>query len=101
VGSYVGYPEETLIANWGTPDSTYSTGGKKFLTYNSQRSVYIPGYSPTYTTTYIGNSAYTNSYGGSSGYYVDASCKTTFVVQSSTVVDVSFTGNDCTALPPE
>ena len=32
------------IQTWGIPDSTYSTGGVKFITYeaNSQRDVYKP-----------------------------------------------------------
>ena len=101
VESYVGASEGDLVSQWGPPQNVYTTGNKKYLTYVNQRSIYIPGSAPTYTTTVIGNTAYTNSYGGTAGRYIDAVCETTFVMSGSKIENVSFRGNDCAAVPEE
>ncbi|WP_456390261.1 hypothetical protein [Profundibacter sp.] len=98
VTSWIGSPERALIQKWGPPDSAYSSQGLKYITYNKQRSGYIPGTAPTYTSTVIGNTIYTNSYGGTQGYSYTESCKTTFTLQRNKIVDVSYKGNNCVAL---
>lgn len=76
--AWVGVPESHLIEKWGVPDSVYSTGGYKFLSYTDSRSGYVAGTSPSYTTSLIGNTAYTTASGGTSGYSYTNICKTTF-----------------------
>ena len=99
VNSWVGSPEINLIRSWGAPQQSYESGGTKFLIYNSARNVYLSGSSPTYTTTVIGNTAYTNSHGGSPAQNLNFSCQTTFEVQNGTIMSWSFKGNDCKAKP--
>ncbi|WP_417249955.1 hypothetical protein [Celeribacter sp.] len=101
VDGWKGAPESQLVAQWGIPDSVYQTGGVKYLKYQSNRTVIIPGTAPTYTTTMIGNTAYTNSYGGSAPSAVAMSCETTFMLQNGKIVGTTFRGNDCKAMLPE
>jgi hypothetical protein len=101
VGSWVDAPETELVDRWGVPDAVYTSGKAKFLKYGSQRNVYIPGTSPTYTSTVIGNTVFTNSYGGTSAQNITMTCITTFRIENSRVVGGTFEGNDCKAkLPP-
>ena len=96
--SWIGAPEEHLITSWGVPDGSYETkGGVKFLTYRSNRSVHLPGTAPSFTTTYIGNTAYTTQSGGSPAQSVHLHCKTTFRVVEGIVRGAEYQGNDCTA----
>jgi hypothetical protein len=100
VNAWVGAPESSLIAQAGPPNRAYASGGLTYLTYESSRVAYMPPIAPTYQTTVIGNTAYTNAYGGSPGYSIPMSCQTTFVVQRQIIRSVSFKGNDCRAVPP-
>ena len=97
VNSWVGHSELELIRSWGAPQQTYESGGSKFLVYNSSRNVYLPGTAPTYTTTVIGNTAYTNSSGGTSAQNLHFSCQTTFEVRNEKIISWRFRGNDCKA----
>jgi hypothetical protein len=101
VSGWYGSSESELVGQWGAPQSTYVADGTKFLTYRSSRNVYIAGTSPTYTTTMVGNTAYTNSYGGSSGQNIAMNCETTFQVRRGKITQATFRGNDCTAMPRE
>ena len=100
VDSWVGAPENALIAQVGPPDRVYSSGGSKYLTYVASGAAYMPPVAPSYTTTVIGNTAYTNPYGGSPGYNISLNCETTFMVRGETIQSVSFKGNNCVAIPP-
>ncbi len=95
--SYVGMEEINLVRNWGVPAQSYEVGGRKFLTYTSYRNVRVPGVAPTYQTSVVGNTAYTNAVGGSSAMNIDKSCATTFEIDGSRVVSWSHKGNDCKA----
>jgi hypothetical protein len=101
VDSWQGASEQRLISTWGVPSATYTANGTKFIAYRSNRNVYIPGTAPSYTTNVIGNTAYTNSYGGTSAQNIAMSCETTFAIVRGEVAQATFRGNDCTALPPE
>lgn len=93
--SWMGHSELSLIQSWGPPQQTYSTSKHKFLVYSNSHKSYISGTSPTYQTTVIGNTAYTTSYGGTSGVNVYYSCKTVFDVVDGVIVSWSYRGNNC------
>ena len=97
VNSWMGSTELDLIRQWGPPQQSYEAGGRKFLVYTSSRNVIIPGTAPTYNTTIIGNTAYTNSIGGTPAQNIGLNCQTTFEVYGDRVVSWRFQGNDCTA----
>lgn len=97
LNSWVGADEIDLIRKWGSPHRTYETGGTKFLTYVSSRNVYLPGTAPTYQTTMIGNTAYTNRIGGTPGQNIGLSCVTTFELRNDKIVSWQWEGNDCKA----
>jgi hypothetical protein len=68
VNSWVGAPESALIAQLGPPSGVYSSGGFKYLTFVASGAAYRPPVAPSYTTTVIGNTAYTSPFGGSAGF---------------------------------
>ena len=94
---FIGSPQEDLIAYWGVPHRSYDVGEKRFLTYENRRNVSWPGTQPHYTTTYIGNMAYTNAVGGSGPFNIEHECETTFLVVKGVITSFTFKGNDCTA----
>ncbi|WP_155952212.1 hypothetical protein [Pseudomonas sp. CHM02] len=95
--SWVGSTELELVQSWGPPVRVYESNGHRFLTYSNEGSMYVPGTSPTYQTTYYGNTAYTNSYGGSPGMNVQLSCVTTFDVVDNRISSWRWQGNNCTS----
>lgn len=95
LNSWIGSEEVELIREWGPPQQSYESGGVKFLAYTSGRNVYMPGMAPSYTTTYIGNTAYTTPVGGSPGYNMSMQCVTTFEVAQGRIVRWRWQGNDC------
>lgn len=101
LGSWLGQAEVDLVRSWGPPVQAYEAGGRKFISYSSQRSVYVPGSDPTYQTQIIGNTAYSTPVGGNSPINIGMSCVTTFELQqhhsSNIVVSYSYKGNDCKA----
>ena len=101
--SWIGAPETALIRGWGTPIRTYTIDDIKYLTFGDSRIVSLPGTSPSYHTTFFGNTASTTAYGGSSPSIMQLSCETTFTIQYNVVVDYRFEGNNCIAptLPNE
>jgi len=100
LSSWVGAQEIDLVRSWGPPIQSYETGGRKFIVYSSSRTVYLPGSAPSYQTTVIGNTAYTNAVGGSPPMNIGKSCTTTFELDGSKVVSWSYKGNDCKAKLP-
>ena len=99
VESWVGTSEIDLIRHWGAPDQTYKSGDSEFLVFNSYRSVYLPGTSPTYTTKIIGNEVHTTTSDGTPARNLNYSCETTFEISNELVVGYNFKGNDCRADP--
>lgn len=87
----LGLSETELVSAWGVPDSTYETGGLKFLQYSSERIV-STGY-PVYGA-YVGYSTFT-AWGGPRFY--TRTCETTFTLREGEVVDWRFQGSDCRA----
>ena len=82
--SWVGSSEAQLIQTWGIPDSTYSTGGVKFITYeaNSQRDVYKP--------TLGGERRFAGT--------VYLNCEQTFQIVNGIITNYNWKGNNCERL---
>ncbi|BED24754.1 hypothetical protein VEE46_45220 (plasmid) [Escherichia coli] len=97
LNSWMGSTDVSLIQSWGPPQQSYELSGHTFLVYSNSSSSYIPGVAPTYQTTFIGNTAYTNTYGGSPGFNVSYSCTTTFEVVGGKIVNWRYQGNNCTS----
>lgn len=95
--TWVGSTELELVKAWGPPMHSYETSGSKFLAYSSQRSAYMPGTSPSFTTSYVGGNAYTTTAGGTRGFNIPLSCKTTFELIEGKVSSWSYEGNACTS----
>lgn len=91
----VGYPESVLIRTWGPPDNVYVSDISKFITYNRQNNVYIPGTAPIIQTTVIGNTAFSNAFGGSPAMNIEVKCKTTFEIKNGYVTNWRWEGNGC------
>lgn len=98
LNAWIGSSEYALIKRWGVPINSYETGGKKFLVFSSRQDIVMPGASPTYSTTVIGNTAYTSGYGGTPDQHISMGCTTTFEIENEKVVNWSYRGNDCTAM---
>ena len=95
--TWIGAPEIALIRTWGTPIRTYEMSNITYITFRDSSIFSTPGTSPSYSTTFVGNSAYTTSYGGISPSVVQLQCETTFGVRNGIVVDYTFQGNHCVA----
>ena len=101
LSSWVGQPVSAVVAQWGPPDSEFVNEGTRYLTWYKSGQIYMPPSSPTYTTSFVGNTAYTTTVGGMPGYNLWFSCKTTFIVQDGHVTKWRWEGNDCLARDPQ
>jgi len=98
--SYVGSNESSLIAHWGPPDSVYTSGETKYLTYNKTSSTMVSGTPPTYQTNCAFGTCTTTPVGGSSPYVLNLQCKTTFTISGGTITSWRWEGNACRAKAP-
>lgn len=96
--TWMGSTESQLISKWGIPSSVYESGGVKYLTYSNSSSGYVPGTAPSYQSTVIGNTVYTNRIGGTPGFVVNSWCDTTFTTRDGVIVHWSWKGNACKAM---
>jgi hypothetical protein len=95
IQQWVGADEDTLVATWGAPKSSYQTDQAKYLTYENVRQNYIP---PTPSSVQVirqGDTVFTRPIPGSPGYSYTSECRTTFTIQNKRVVSVSASGNSC------
>ena len=95
--TFTGLTEDELVAQWGPPDSVYTTGATKYLTYQKRVSGYIPGMAPSYQSTVIGNTVTTQAIGGYPGYNFTRSCKTSFAITAGRITSWRYEGNGCKA----
>ncbi len=95
--TWVGAPENALIQGWGTPTRTYTVGDIKYITFRDSQIYSTSGVSPSYQTTFIGNIATTNAYGGISPSVGQMWCETTFWIRYHRVIGYKFEGNSCIA----
>jgi hypothetical protein len=94
--SWIGADEETLLMEWGPPDSVYDINDtKKMLTYLETSVLHIAGSAPRYTTEVIGGVMHTRVTGGTEPRDIERKCKTTFVIENGEVVDWIAKGNNC------
>ena len=98
--TWIGAPEIDLYRSWGTPDGQYEVSGTKFVTFTRGGNMIMPGTAPTYQTTFVGNTAFTNAYGGSPAYNIQLTCRTTFEIRNERVVSWRWEGNNCKAKDP-
>ena len=97
LNTWVGHSEDELIRRWGPPDRVYETSSSKYLQFSRSASGYVPGTPPSYQTTIVGNTAYTNAVGGSPGFAYTNWCNTIFELQSGVVRSWRWEGNACKA----
>jgi hypothetical protein len=95
--TWLGQPKSALISSWGPPSRSYESGGKTYLTYDWSSSAQVGGTAPSYQTTIVGDTAYTNAYGGTPPTTVQMNCSTTFVVVDGRVREWRAQGNRCVA----
>ena len=89
--TWIGSTETELIRSRGTPNSTYASGGSKFLEYSQSRTTSKSYYS-SYNFDSYGGSGYSYPVGG--GTY---SCKTTYEIKNGVIADIRWVGNSCKA----
>ena len=94
---WIGADETELVRMWGPPKQVYSSEDRKFLVYSTERNIFIPGTDPSYTTTFIGDTAYTSPIGGTSSMNIPLSCITTFELLNNRIISYQWRGNDCKA----
>lgn len=85
--TWTGHTEVELIRSRGTPSSTYTSGGIKFLEYLNSYTT-----SKSYYTSYSnsGSSSYSSPIGGN-----NFSCKTTYEVKNGIIENIKWIGNNC------
>ncbi len=69
LNSWIGQPEQELVSVWGAPDTSFESGGQRFLTYNN-----------------TGSNGTIGSRGG---------CKSTFTVENNIVIRTAYAGSGC------
>ncbi len=95
IHQWIGQDEDTLVASWGAPTSSYTTDTAKYLTYENLKQNYIP---PTPSSVQVirqGDAVFTRPIPGSPGYVYMTDCRTTFTIQNKKIVNANATGNSC------
>ncbi len=90
-----GRSEKDLIDVWGPPDSTYELGAEKYLTYEQTGSVYVSASDPAFSEGLAGGRSHTRGISSMRGYYMDTSCKTTFILTGGAIKEWRHEGNSC------
>ena len=85
------------MKQWGPPDRVYEVDGERYITYARGGTVLLPGVAPSYQTTVIGNTAYTNAVGGVPPMMMNRSCVTTFTIHDRQITHWRYEGNACKA----
>lgn len=90
LGALVGQPEAEVVRQFGVPDRSYETGGRKFIAYDERRTDVIPA------SPFLGGFGYFGyGYGGFPPQLVERGCETTLEVAGGRVVSWSLRGNAC------
>lgn len=100
LSAYVGRSELDLVSELGVPTRSYETGGRKFLAYEEQRTVAVPGgfsggpfYGPFAGS--FGRGFYGGGYAGFGTAYAPVQCDVTFALQAGRVASFSYRGQGC------
>jgi hypothetical protein len=94
LASYVGRTELELVTALGVPTRDYETGGQKFLQYEEQRTIALPG---GFAGAPIG--PYGRGYYGGFGLgyttYAPVQCDVTFALRDGRVASYTYRGQGC------
>lgn len=93
--AYAGAPEQALIAEWAPPASVDKGGGIRHLSYQRQRSSYIPAATTFYQLICPPNVCV--PLGGTRGFMLNEQCTTTFAVEDGKVKGWRREGTACGA----
>ncbi|MBP0443417.1 hypothetical protein J8J14_01380 [Roseomonas sp. SSH11] len=95
LATYIGRSELELVSSLGVPTRSYETGGQKFLQYEENRTVAVPG-------GFIGGpwgpwGPYSRGfYGGfSTTAYAPVQCDVTFALREGRVASYVYRGQGC------
>lgn len=91
LSAFVGRSELELVSTLGAPSRSYDTGGQRFLSYEEQRTVAVPG-------GFVGGPwGYRRGlYGGfSTTAYAPVQCDVTFGLREGRVVSYTYRGEGC------
>ncbi|MFC0385397.1 hypothetical protein [Muricoccus vinaceus] len=96
LSSYVGRSELELVQALGVPTRSYETGGQKFVAYEEQRTVALPGgfaggpfYGP------YGRGFYGGGFASLGNTYVPVQCDVTFALHEGRVASFTYRGQGC------
>ena len=95
LNSYVGRPEAELIGGLGIPDATYVSGNTKYLSYRRSATGMTAGVAPTYTSSVIGNTVFTQPVGGVAPTVYTMNCTVDFAVVNGVTRSFRYEGNSC------
>ena len=92
LSTYIGRSELDLVSTLGVPTRSYETGGQKFLQYEENRTVALPGGFAGGPWGPYGR----GFYGGfSTTTYAPLQCDVTFALQGGRVSAYTFRGQGC------
>jgi hypothetical protein len=97
LASWTGHGETDLLDSWGPPASVFESNDTRYLTYIRGNTTLFPGAAPSYQSTIVGNTIYTNQIGGMSPLIVNRHCKTTFAIRDGIIRSWRWEGNACKA----
>lgn len=100
LATFVGQGEGELVSNLGVPVRTYETDGRKFLQFESQRTVALLGspygYGPGFGGGFYGRRG---GYFGGGGFapttYASVNCDVTFALRNDRVESFTYRGEGC------
>ena len=100
LSAYVGRSELDLVSALGVPTRSYETGGQKFLAYEEQSTVALPGgvaggpfYGPFGGP--FGRGYYGGAYAGFGTTYAPVQCDVTFGLREGRVASFTYRGQGC------
>lgn len=93
LATYVGRSELELVSTLGVPTRSYETGGQKFLQYEDNRTVAVPG---GFVGGPWGGPWGRGYYGGfSTTAYAPVQCDVTFALREGRVASYVYRGQGC------
>ncbi|MBP0491334.1 hypothetical protein [Roseomonas indoligenes] len=99
LATFVGRSELELVSALGVPTRHYETGGEKFLQYDEQRTVALPGgfaggpFIGSVGRGFYGGGFYGGGFVGTT--YAPVQCDVTFALREGRVSGYSFRGQGC------
>ncbi len=91
LSAWVGRTEGDLVAEFGVPVRTYEVDGRRFLQYESRRTIVQPGFDRPYFTPWGPRYGYWPS----PPSYATYACDVTFALRNARVESFSYRGQGC------